>query len=97
LECDITQPFDIDAVLRHHKPDVVINCAGIVTQSPNANDVMNLFKVNAQGPKLLQAACDEVDCRLIQISTDCVYSGTRGNYCEIDIPNPTTLYGMSNI
>ena len=94
-ECDITQPFDIDAVLRHHQPNVVINCAGIVSQSPTAADTLRLFKVNSQGPRLLQAACDEIDCRLIQISTDCVFSGSRGNYCEIDIPNSNTLYGIS--
>ena len=94
-ECDILEPFDIDAVLVKYKPRVVINAAGVVPKSPYHADVMQLFKVNGQGPKLLQAACDEWGIRLIQISTDCVYSGTRGGYDEVEIPNPNTLYGLS--
>lgn len=94
-ECDITSPFDIDAVIRHYSPDIVVNCAGIIRQSPKSSDLMRLFKTNAQGPKILKEACDESGCRLIQISTDCVFSGIKGNYCEIDIPNPSDFYGMS--
>jgi len=94
-ECDITSPFDIDAVLRHYKPEVVVNCAGIVRQSAKVPDTMKLFQTNAQAPHLLQAACDEMNCKLVQVSTDCVFQGVRGNYCEIDIPFPSDLYGMS--
>lgn len=94
-ECDITSPFDIDAVLRHYSPQVVVNCAGIVRQSSASTDVMQLLKVNAQGPKILKEACDEGGCRLIQVSTDCVFSGIKGNYCEMDIPNPPDFYGIS--
>jgi dTDP-4-dehydrorhamnose reductase len=94
-ECDITSPFDIHAILTHYKPDVLINCAGVVPKSSQAHDTMQLFRTNSQGPHLLQAACDEFNCQLIQISTDCVFSGAVGGYCEIDIPKPDTMYGMS--
>lgn len=94
-DCDITNPFDIYAVTTHYKPDVVINCAGIVPRSNQYDDTMTVLKTNAQGPLLLQTACDEIDCRLIQISTDCVFSGRRGSYCEIDIPDPNSIYGIS--
>lgn len=94
-ECDIVDPFDVDAVLRRYKPEVVINCAGIVPKSPVAQDTMQLLSINARGPKLLQTACDEYGTKLIQISTDCVFGGIKGSYTEVDIPNPTSLYGMS--
>lgn len=94
-DCDITDPFDIDAVLRRYNPEVVINCAGIVPAHAKSSEVMHLLSVNARGPKLIQTACDDYGIKLIQISSDCVFSGIKGRYTEIDIPNPNSLYGMS--
>ena len=94
-DIDITEPFDIDAVLVKYRPNVVINAAGIVPKSPVYMDVMQTLKVNAQGPKLLASACDEWGSRLVQISTNCVYSGNKGGYDEVEIPNPPDLYAMS--
>jgi dTDP-4-dehydrorhamnose reductase len=94
-DCDITDPFDIDAVLRKYSPEVVVNCAGIVPKNPAMSDTMQVLSTNARGPKLLQNACDEYGIKVIQISTDCVFSGIKGGYTEVDIPNPPSLYGMS--
>lgn len=94
-ECDITSPFDVSAALAHYSPDVVINCAGIVPKATGHSDVLQLYNTNARGPRILQAACNEADCRLIQISTDCVFSGLRGAYSEVDTPDPNYNYGMS--
>jgi len=94
-ECDILYPLQIDRVLHTYKPDVVINTTGIVPKHPKISDSLYTLKVNSQGPKLLASACDEFGCKLVQISTNCVYSGQKGNYSEIDIPNPNDLYGMS--
>lgn len=94
-DCDILSPLDIDAVIHKYDPEVIINAAGVVPKSPDASDLMKLFSVNGQGPHLLQAACDEGGRKLIQISTDCVFRGTKGNYSEIDVPNPDTFYGLS--
>ncbi len=94
-ECDITNPLQLDRVIHQYKPEVIINATGIVNKHPKASHPLEILKVNAQGPKLLANACDEYGCKLVQISTDCVYSGHKGHYSEIDIPNPTDIYGMS--
>lgn len=94
-DCDITDPFDVDAVLTKYHPHVVLNCAGIVPKASDHADIMKLFNTNAAGPKLLANACDSRGTRLIQISSDCVFSGRKGNYTEIETPDADTLYGLS--
>lgn len=89
--CDITSRFDLDAIIAKYKPKVVINAAGIT----RPDDIMTLFKVNSQAPRMIASVCDEHDIRLVQISTDCVYSGKKGKYLEIETPDPDTMYGMS--
>lgn len=92
-DCDITSRFDIDAVLTKYKPKVVVNCAGIVPKAET--DIITTLRVNSQAPKLIAAACDEIDARLVQISTDCVFSGNGGKYLEVATPDPDTTYGFS--
>lgn len=92
-QCDITDIVSIRTLFGKYSPEVVINCAGIVPKA--LSDDVQALRVNALGPKLLRAACNEVGARLIQISTDCVFSGTLGNYGEESVPNPTDIYGMS--
>ena len=92
-DCDITSQFDIDAVIAKYHPDVIVNAAGI---TPKAMfDVLDTFRVNSLGPKLLAKACDEHEIRLVQISTDCVFDGKKGGYVEIDQVSPSDSYGLS--
>ena len=83
-DCDITDPFDVDAVLRKYMPEVIVNCAGIVPANTQSNDTMQILSTNSRGPKLLQNACDDYGMKLIQISSDCVFSGIKGDYTEVD-------------
>lgn len=94
-ECNILSAPEIAAALNKHKPDVVINCAGIVPKSPAFEDTFHVLRVNSLGPRILANECDKVGCRLIHISTDCVYSGVGGGHKESDLPYPIDLYGMS--
>lgn len=96
-ECDISDYPSMLSVLRSYSPDVVINCAGIVPKSPLINDYMATLRINAYGPHLIAKACSIIGCRLIQISTDCVFSGKYGGYSELAIPKPNTFYGMSKL
>lgn len=92
-DCDITSQFDIDAVIAKYRPDVIVNACGIVPKA--ILHVMDAFRVNSLGPRLLAKACDENEIRLVQISTDCVFSGARGGYVEIDQVSPPDSYGLS--
>jgi len=77
------------------KPDVVINCIGIIKQLPNANDHLESLAINATLPHRLAKYCDVTAAKLIHFSTDCVFSGMQGNYKEEDFPDAYDLYGRT--
>jgi dTDP-4-dehydrorhamnose reductase len=89
---------DVDSVRRtlaEVKPDVVVNSIGIIKQIPDSKDVINTLSVNSIFPHRLAEFNEEFNFRLITISTDCVFSGARGNYSEADVPDAVDLYGKS--
>lgn len=77
------------------KPDLLINCIGIVKQLPAAQDSLQSIAVNALFPHQLAKMCRERNIRFIHISTDCVFSGNRGNYSELDPSDAEDLYGKT--
>lgn len=77
------------------KPNVVINCIGIIKQLPNANDHLECLAINATLPHRLAKYCDATGARLVHFSTDCVFSGKQGNYREDDFPDAYDLYGRT--
>ena len=79
------------------RPGFVVNAAGIVKQREAAADPVESIQVNGLFPHQLADACRQAEARLIQISTDCVFSGLRGNYREKDIPDPVDLYGRTKL
>jgi dTDP-4-dehydrorhamnose reductase len=85
------------AVLRDERPQVVVNAVGIVKQRPAAADSVESILVNSLFPQRLAEACRRTATRLIHYSTDCVFSGHRGDYRETDIPDPVDLYGRTKL
>lgn len=79
------------------RPDIVVNCVGLVKQLADANDPLQAVPINALLPHRLAALCQATSARLVHISTDCVFSGSTGNYLETDFPNPGDLYGRSKL
>ena len=77
------------------KPDVVINCIGLIKQVADANNPLVALPVNSLLPHRIADLCELGNCRLIHISTDCVFSGKRGLYNETDISDAEDLYGKS--
>lgn len=77
------------------QPDVVVNCVGLVKQLVDANDPLLAVPINTLLPHRLAALCKATDARLVHISTDCVFSGTKGGYLESDFPDAYDLYGRS--
>jgi dTDP-4-dehydrorhamnose reductase len=77
------------------KPNVVINCIGIIKQLPNSKDSLESLMINAVLPHRLAKLCSSTGARLIHFSTDCVFSGSRGGYVEDDFPDANDLYGRS--
>lgn len=77
------------------RPDVVVNCIGIIKQLPNANDHLESLAINATLPHRLAKYCDATGARLVHFSTDCVFSGKQGLYKEEDFPDAYDLYGRT--
>ncbi|MGH9556269.1 MAG: dTDP-4-dehydrorhamnose reductase family protein, partial [Terriglobales bacterium] len=77
------------------RPAVVINCIGIIKQLPEAQDPILSLTVNSLFPHRLQQLCRQMDARLLHFSTDCVFSGRRGNYTEDDVSDAEDLYGRT--
>ena len=98
-------PFDVwtgsaEELLADTKPDIVVNCIGLVKQLPEAQRPRAAVRVNALLPHELAEACEESGVRLIHISTDCVFSGELPlgqRYQETHSPDPVDLYGASKL
>lgn len=79
------------------KNDIVINCAGVIPQSSKQKkiDKRNYFTINSLFPVILGNLCSEFNARMIHITTDCVFSGKKGNYNENDVHDENNDYGVS--
>ncbi len=90
--------FDtVEACLDRVRPDVVVNCIGLVKQLPEGSDPAAAVELNSLFPRRLAGACVSRGVRLVHVSTDCVFSGARGNYTENDLPDARDLYGLSKL
>jgi dTDP-4-dehydrorhamnose reductase len=88
----------IDSVYELFKrvqPELVINCIGIIKQLPDANNHIISININALFPHKLALLCRDYGARLIHFSTDCVFSGQKGNYSEEDSSDAKDLYGRT--
>lgn len=82
-------------VFKKVRPDVLINCVGLVKQLAESEDVLSAIPINSVLPHRLARLCDLSGARLIHLSTDCVFSGNRGLYAECDIPDAKDVYGRT--
>lgn len=92
---------DAEAVrkyIRAYHPDAVIHCAAYTAVDKAEDDEENCLRVNAEGTKAIAEVCDEIDAKLIYISTDYVFRGDGTKYYETDDPkSPQNVYGMSKL
>jgi len=91
---DLNNKFALEKLLIEQKPDFVINCVGVLIKGANDNPA-NAIYLNAYLPHLLTGICDEMNAKLIHISTDCVFSGRKGNYSEDDEKDGRDIYSKT--
>jgi len=94
LACDIMDPASVDALVRSERPDVLVNCVGVLVKASERRKREATW-INAYLPRLLSDLCRAVGCRLIHVSTDCVFSGERGPYAEDAPYDGQDFYGRS--
>jgi len=94
---DVTEISSLVEVIGKVKPDLVINCIGVIKQKTAPREPVTSIYTNALFPHLAAAICRQAGIRFIHISTDCVFNGQEGNYSENFIPNCSDLYGRSKL
>ncbi len=77
------------------RPDVVVNCAGLTKHRPESDDPLQNLELNATLPHRLARICEVAGARLVHVSTDCVFQGSKGDYVESDVPDAQDFYGKS--
>jgi dTDP-4-dehydrorhamnose reductase len=92
---DLTEPHQLADVVCELVPDVVINC--VSANKRNWNDPSVMWRIFAEFPKRAYEICLERGVRFVQISSDGVFSGSRGSYLETDQPDAHDLYGKAKI
>lgn len=97
-ECDITDEGNCREVLQRMHPEVVVNCAAMTAVDDCESDERRAYLINAVGVERLAMACAGVGAKLVQISTDYVFEGSKQSpYVEADAVNPKTVYGKSKL
>ncbi len=94
---DIENIDMLSSLLAQVKPNVVINCVGIIKQLEQAKNPLCSVPVNVLLPHRLSQMCALIEARLIHFSTDCVFSGRKGNYLESDETDALDFYGRSKL
>lgn len=91
---DASDKNAVKNIIKSIKPNIIINCIGILIRG-SEKDPPNTIYMNSFLPHYLVKLAREYDARLIHISTDCVFSGHKGNYSEDDFCDAADMYGRS--
>lgn len=95
---DITNIFSVEKVLTENKPELVIHCASYTDVDKAETEKELAFKINALGTENIVQICKKIDAKIIYISTDYVFDGTKEEkYLPEDKTNPINVYGESKL
>ena len=96
IECDNVLDLNrVTEIVQTIRPDYILNCTGIVKQLELSKNHIYSIELNSLFPHKLAAIASDHNARMIQFSTDCVFSGNKGNYKEDDPLDANDLYGKS--
>ena len=96
FQLDVTKYESCEQILKFH-PDFIINATAISDVDYCEKFKENAYSVNVLGVKNLVKIAKKLQCKLIQISTDGIFSGRNESYVENDIPNPLNYYGQTKL
>ena len=95
---DITSLESTERVLMAVRPSVVVNCAAYTDVDGCESNMETAMQVNGEGVAHLAMATRTIGARLVQVSTDYVFDGSKGTpYQEDDAPHPLNVYGESKL
>jgi len=94
-DVDVRSTDRLEETLDEFQPDAVINAAGVIKQRHSAKESIPSIEINALFPHRLAMLSAAYGARMIHISTDCVFSGNKGNYREDELSDAEDLYGKT--
>jgi len=92
---DVLDWAALERLLILRRPGMIVNCVGVIKQREEAKAAVPSITINALLPHRLAELCRQWGGRLVHFSTDCVFSGERGNYTEEDNSDAHDLYGRT--
>ncbi len=95
VQAELTQAGVIERLIEEHKPDVILHCAAIANVDLCESEPDQAKIVNTDLPGSIAEACLRHSIKMIQISTDAVFDGVKGNYQEDDPTNPLSVYAQT--
>ena len=87
----------VEVLFERLRPSIVINCTSLSKDKLHHGNPLELIPIYSLLPHVLAKFCDQFSARLIQISSDGVFSGDKGNYSEEDTPDSNDLYGRAKL
>jgi dTDP-4-dehydrorhamnose reductase len=97
LKADLLAPGAVERLLDQARPDWVINCAALAGVDACEVEPDRAEQLNVELPRKLAENVARGGARLVHISTDAVFDGTRGEYTEEDLPNPLSVYARTKL
>ncbi|MEJ9227126.1 dTDP-4-dehydrorhamnose reductase family protein [Priestia aryabhattai] len=94
LYLEIKDFIALEEIVDSIKPNIIINCIGILNEHASINSIQ-AFQINSLLPHQLTKLAERYQGKLVHISTDCVFLGTKGDYTEEDQPDGTSIYAQS--
>ena len=94
-EIDALDLGTVTKLIDELRPDIILNCIGIIKQIKDAKNPLLSIEINSLFPHKIANHIENSNTRLIHISTDCVFSGVKGNYLETDQSDAKDLYGKT--
>ncbi len=86
--------YGVREIIVRERPVAVINCIGILNQVAEDNHGLAVL-LNGFLPNYLDGLAGELGFKLVHVTTDCVFDGSRGDYTETDVPDAKSFYGLS--
>jgi dTDP-4-dehydrorhamnose reductase len=97
LKIDIRNRNEVEEIVTRTLPDVIVHLASITDVDLCEREPELAGSVNANATRVLARECFNSGGHFVYVSTDYVFDGKRGNYSEIDQPNPVNTYGRSKL
>ena len=91
---DLRDFLVLERLVKESEAKMIVNCVGLLNEDADNNRYDSIV-INSLLPLVLERITKELPTRVIQISTDCVFSGNKGSYSPQDIPDPKDHYGRT--